>query len=115
MIHDRAGNIPGIPSGNGMQNSPVPAGTGAAGKKPGILPLTCLPPDHEYRVACIRGDGTVARRLTDLGLTPGTVIALRKRAPCGGPVEIAVRRTRIAVDCATAATIFCEPPEGGGP
>ena len=35
--------------------------------------------------------GRVRRRLFDMGVTPGTEILLRKKAPLGDPIEITVR------------------------
>ncbi|MHB8053592.1 MAG: FeoA family protein, partial [Methanoregula sp.] len=52
------------------------------------------------------GDSSVVQRLTDLGLTLKTDIRLVRKAPLLGPVEIAVRRTRLAIDHAIADHIF---------
>jgi DtxR family Mn-dependent transcriptional regulator len=46
------------------------------------------------------------QRLTDLGLTLKTDIQLVRKAPLSGPVEIGVRKTRLAIDHAIADHIF---------
>ena len=35
--------------------------------------------------------GAVKRRLVDMGLTPGTVVTVRKIAPLGDPIEVTLR------------------------
>ena len=37
------------------------------------------------------GEGRFRRRLLDMGVTPGTTIYLRKKAPLGDPLEITLR------------------------
>ena len=39
----------------------------------------------------ISGEGRIRRRIFDMGITPGTEIYLRKKAPLGDPLEITVR------------------------
>ena len=80
-----------------------------------IIPITDLPPEQKGRIAFIRGDCKVVQRLSDLGLTLGTTVSVLKKAPMGGPVEISVRRTKLAVDHAIAENIFIEPPRSGEP
>ncbi len=60
-------------------------------------------------IAFIRGDKKVVQRLSDLGLTVKTAISLVRKAPMEGPVEIAVRRTKLAIDRAIADDIFVSP------
>ena len=80
-----------------------------------IIPITDLKPDQKGKIAFIRGDCKVVQRLSDLGLTLGTSVAILKKAPMDGPVEISVRRTKLAVDHAIAENIFIESPNAGGP
>ena len=42
-------------------------------------------------VAAVKGEGAVRRRLFDMGITPGAEVYLRKKAPLGDPIEIALR------------------------
>lgn len=42
-------------------------------------------------IKLVAGDGKIRRRLFDMGVTPGTEVYLRKRAPLGDPMEITIR------------------------
>ena len=42
-------------------------------------------------VTAVKGEGAVRRRLFDMGITPGAEVYLRKKAPLGDPIEIALR------------------------
>ena len=42
-------------------------------------------------VVAVNGEGAIRRRLFDMGITPGAEIYLRKKAPLGDPIEIAIR------------------------
>ncbi len=71
-----------------------------------LIPVTALRPGQKGTIAFIRGDSSVVQRLTDLGLTLKTDIRFIRKAPLLGPVEIAVRKTRLAIDHAIADHIF---------
>jgi DtxR family transcriptional regulator, Mn-dependent transcriptional regulator len=71
-----------------------------------LIPVTALQPGQKATIAFIRGDSSVVQRLTDLGLTLKTDIQLVRKAPLMGPVEIGVRKTRLAIDHAIADHIF---------
>ncbi|HXW99007.1 MAG TPA: metal-dependent transcriptional regulator [Methanomicrobiales archaeon] len=78
-----------------------------------IIPITSLGPDEKGVIAFIRGDCKVVQRLSDLGLTLGTVVSVTRRAPLHGPVEVFVRRTTLAIDRAIAENIFVRHPAAG--
>jgi DtxR family Mn-dependent transcriptional regulator len=78
-----------------------------------IIPVTELIPAQSGKIAFIRGDCKIVQRLSDLGLTLGTVVSLMRKTPMGGPVEITVRRTKLALDHAIAENIFIESPVAG--
>ena len=42
-------------------------------------------------ITAVGGEGALRCRLLDMGLTPRTVVTLRKVAPMGDPIEIHVR------------------------
>ena len=48
------------------------------------------------------------RRLSDLGLTPGTEVTLVKSAPFRGPLEVYVRGSRLAIGRGMSSRIFVE-------
>jgi DtxR family transcriptional regulator, Mn-dependent transcriptional regulator len=75
-----------------------------------IIPVTDLTPDQCGKIAFIRGDCRIVQRLSDLGLTLGTKVSVMRKTPLDGPVEIQVRRTKLAIDHAIAENIFIESP-----
>lgn len=42
-------------------------------------------------IKSVGGEGRIRRRLFDMGITPGTEVYLRKKAPLGDPIEITIR------------------------
>ena len=48
------------------------------------------------------------KRLMDMGLTPGTRVTVVKSCPFRGPVEIAVRGSRLALGRGMADRVFVE-------
>ncbi|MCW4022643.1 MAG: FeoA family protein [archaeon] len=48
------------------------------------------------------------KRLTDLGLTPGTEVTAVKSAPFHGPLEICVRGSRLAIGRGMGSRILVE-------
>jgi len=77
-----------------------------------IIPVTGLLPQQKGNIAFIRGDCRVVQRLSDLGLTLGTTISVSRKAPLNGPVEVAVRRTKLAIDHTIAENIFVDVSTG---
>ena len=73
-----------------------------------ILPVTDLKRCQKGTIAFLRGSSKVIQRLTDLGLTPGTEVTLMRKTPMGGPIELSVRRTALAVGHDIADNIFVE-------
>ncbi|MCX7911575.1 MAG: metal-dependent transcriptional regulator [Dehalococcoidales bacterium] len=67
--------------------------------------------NQEGTVAFIRGDNRTLRRLLDMGLTPGTRLKVLRVAPLGGPVEIEVRGSRLALGDEIACNIFVKKDE----
>lgn len=47
--------------------------------------------EEPARVTEVGGQGALRRRLLDMGITPGTEVMIRKRAPMGDPIEIHLR------------------------
>ncbi|MGM9607782.1 MAG: ferrous iron transport protein B [Oscillospiraceae bacterium] len=55
--------------------------------------------------------GPVKRRLVDMGLTPGTLITVRKIAPFGDPIEVNLRGYELSLRKEDAKQIAICPPE----
>ncbi len=77
-------------------------------RKKKILPITELAPGKKSSIAFIRGDCKIVQRLSDLGLTLGTQVSISRKAHRQGPVEVCVRRTKLAIDHTIAENIFVE-------
>ena len=73
-----------------------------------------LIPIHEVKggkfgkISFIRGEHKVLQRLLDMGLTPGTRIKVVKAAPMNGPIEVAVRGSKLALGQDIACNVFVE-------
>ena len=72
------------------------------------MPLSEVLPGQTARVAEIRLEGALRRRLFDLGLIPGTLVSCRCVAPAGSPMAFAVRGAAIALRRCDAAQILAE-------
>ena len=59
-------------------------------------------------VVAVNGEGAIRRRLFDMGITPGAEVYLRKKAPLGDPIEIALRGYELTLRKAEAAQVEME-------
>ena len=57
------------------------------------------------KVMKVNGEGAVRRRLFDMGITPGTEVFLRKKAPLGDPIEITLRGYELTLRNVEAACV----------
>lgn len=60
------------------------------------------------RVVKLHGAGAVKRRIMDMGITKGAEIYVRKLAPLGDPIEVAVRGYELSIRKADAEMIEIE-------
>ena len=60
------------------------------------------------KILSVDGEKRIRRRLFDMGVTPGTDVLLRKKAPLGDPIEIAIRGYELTLRNAEAACIMME-------
>jgi len=65
-------------------------------------------PGATVRVAKIGGNGPVKRRIMEMGITKGVELYVRKVAPLGDPMEIAVRGYDLSLRKADAELIEVE-------
>ena len=56
------------------------------------MPLSQAEIDRRYRVLSVDAKGAVRQRLLDMGLVPGTCLAVVRFAPLGDPIEIRIHR-----------------------
>ena len=59
-------------------------------------------------IKAVNGEGAIRRRLFDMGITPGAEVYLRKKAPLGDPIEIAIRGYELTLRKAEAAHVEIE-------
>ena len=59
----------------------------------------------------VNGEGRFRRRLLDMGVTPGTTIYLRKKAPLGDPLEITLRGYELTLRKDEAQLVVLEMEE----
>ena len=55
------------------------------------MTLDQLPVGGKGIVTAVNGKGALRRRLLDMGITPKTMIMVRKVAPMGDPIELYLR------------------------
>ena len=60
------------------------------------------------KVTKLTGEGTVKRRIMDMGITKGVEVFVRKVAPLGDPIEVTVRGYELSLRKADAEMILVE-------
>lgn len=74
--------------------------------------LDKVKPGETVRVALVKGGGQVKKRITEMGLTRGSVLTVERVAPMGDPMDIKVRGYRLSLRKEEAARIVVEKIEG---
>jgi len=64
------------------------------------------------RVVTVGGEKVLRRRLLDMGITPGTIVTLKKVAPMGDPVELLIRGYVLSLRMEDAQKITLEEVQG---
>ena len=67
-----------------------------------------IPIGRAARVLAVGGGGALRHRLLDMGITPGTLITVRKAAPLGDPLELTLRGYSLTIRKEDAARIGVE-------
>lgn len=60
------------------------------------------------KVVKLHGEGAIKRRIMDMGITRGVEVYVRKVAPLGDPVEVAVRGYELSLRKADAEMVEVE-------
>ncbi len=63
-------------------------------------------------IKMVTGEGKIRRRLFDMGLTPGALVFLRKKAPLGDPIEINIRGYELTLRKVEAQLVKLEKMKG---
>ncbi len=75
------------------------------------MKLSELKEGKSAQIINIDGKGSLRHHLLDMGLTPRTIVTLRKVAPMGDPIEIELRGYELTLRLAEADNIEVEPAE----
>ncbi len=70
--------------------------------------LKDLEPGQKARVKKITGNGSIKRRILDIGLVPGSEIEMERYAPLGDPVEIKLKGYHLSLRKEEAENIILE-------
>jgi len=62
----------------------------------------------------VANERSVALRLLELGLLPGTEVVILRRAPMGDPIELRLRDYSLSIRASDARSVLVEPL-GAGP
>ena len=73
------------------------------------MTLDKLPIGKSATVTKVDGEGELRLRLLDMGIIPGTGIAVHKIAPLGDPIEIRIRGYELTLRIEDARNIEVEP------
>ncbi len=82
-------------------------GLGGGGRR-----LSELPENQPAVIGLLAMRGPLRKRLLALGVRPGAVVRVVRRAPLGDPLEIAVGDTLIAIRHAEAAEVILKGRDG---
>jgi len=72
--------------------------------------LSELEPGEAGRIMSVMGDGSLRVRLLEMGLVPGTRVAVRKIAPMGDPLELWLRGYALTLRREDAECVKVESP-----
>ena len=70
--------------------------------------LKDIPVGRAAKVLSVGGTGALRHRLLDMGITPKTLIRVRKVAPLGDPIELTLRGYSLTLRKEDAARITVE-------
>ncbi|GGE18894.1 iron transporter FeoA [Marinithermofilum abyssi] len=72
------------------------------------IPLAEAKPGQFFRIHRLSLDGTMRRRLLDLGFIPGAEVKVLQKSPLGDPMAFLVANTTIALRKEESAQIYGE-------
>ncbi len=70
--------------------------------------LKSVKPGKSVTIVKINGVGPTKRRIMEMGITKGTKVTVRKVAPLGDPIEVAVRGYELSIRKSDAELIDVE-------
>ena len=75
------------------------------GQRGEIMTLDLVQPGMSATVEAVGGEGLLRKRLLEMGLTPNTLVKVRKIAPMGDPIEVYLRSYVLTIRKEDAAKI----------
>ncbi len=72
------------------------------------MTLAEIEPGTQVKIIQVQGEGLLRMRLLEMGLTPRTLVKVRKVAPLGDPIEVYLRSYVLTLRKADAAQIEVE-------
>lgn len=76
-----------------------------------LKPLSELTTNQRGIIVRLDVDGTLRRRLLDMGLVAGTPVCVKRLAPLGDPIEICLKGYRLALRKSEAVHILVQVDE----
>jgi Fe2+ transport system protein FeoA len=73
-----------------------------------LKPLSDLQPKDRGKVVKVGGEGSIRRRLTDMGLVAGSEFEVERVAPLGDPVEIKIKGYHLTLRRGEASNVEVE-------
>lgn len=70
--------------------------------------LSCLKEGQRARVLTILEEGSMRRRLQDIGLIEGTLVECVQKSPAGDPVAYSVRGAVVALRAEQSASVIVQ-------
>lgn len=70
--------------------------------------LNMLETGQKARVIQVRGGGRSRKRLLEMGMVPGTVLSVTKKAPLGDPVDFKLKGYNLSLRKAEAESVVVE-------
>jgi len=71
--------------------------------------LKDIPPGKSARVARLTSHGAILKRMLDMGISPGAIIEVKRVAPLGDPMEVAILGYNLSLRKSEANSILVEP------
>jgi ferrous iron transport protein A len=73
-----------------------------------LVALSTLQNGQTARIGRILGNGDIAHRLREMGLTPGSLLKVLGRAPLSDPMSVRLRNTTLALRRKEARDVLVE-------
>lgn len=72
------------------------------------MTLDTIKPGEKAKVLSLDGDREIKKRITEMGLTRGSVVEVERIAPLGDPMDIKVRGYRLSLRKEEASRVTVE-------